>query len=150
MIALILAFSAFAASPDTSPPAKAATNGAREESSMTLESAARLRDPFKKFIAKQKFTGPKTPELERHNLDEFKLVGIITGPKRSKALLNGPDGKMYIVAINTHIGVRKGIIRKIAPGYISVEERVMNLLGEEEKIESVLEMKDKLKDKENL
>lgn len=87
------------------------------------------------------------PELERFDLDKWSLVGVITGPKKSKAMVVSPSGKMHIVEEDVHIGTRHGFIKKIVPGAISVEEKVVNLLGQEEKVETVIQFKEKDADK---
>ncbi len=100
-----------------------------------------LRDPFKPFIrlrpekkaakkAPEKFV-PKTP-LQRYALEELKLVGVVwRDGKGSWALVEDPEGKGYIVRVGTLIGDRGGRIVSIRPDRVEVEERVIDILGEE-------------------
>ena len=100
-----------------------------------------LRDPFQPFIrlrpekkaakkAPEKFV-PKTP-LQRYALEELKLVGVVwRDGKGSRALVEDPEGKGYIVRVGTLIGDRGGKIVSIRPDRVEVEERVIDILGEE-------------------
>ncbi len=123
-------------------------NNNKEDTSMHLQNYLHLRDPFRKPMLKvstEVTEGGSIPELERYPLDQLKLIGIITGPKKNKALLTTPNGRMHIVTERMHVGNRRGLIKRIVPGTILVEEKVVNLLGQEEKIETTLEFeKEKL------
>lgn len=121
------------------------------EPPISLEASMSLRDPFRRPALKAgegKDEGGKVPELERYSVDEFKLVGVITGTRKNKAMLVTPDGKMHIVSESARIGHRHGIIRKIAPGKVDIEEKSVNILGEEEKSETTIELSEKSDDKE--
>lgn len=122
-----------------------------EDAPFTLESAMTLRDPFRRPELKTAMAideGGLIPELERYELDKFKLVGVITGAKKNKALLTAPNGKMHVVSDKTVLGNRRGYIKRILPGMIVIEEKVVNLLGQEERIETVIAIKDPKNDKD--
>jgi len=100
-----------------------------------------VRDPFKPFIRIEKGAGkaavrpvttaPRTP-LERFSLEELKFVGILLVPNKTpKALVEDPTGKGYTVAVGTVVGNRGAKIAKIEPDQVMVEERVVDVLGEE-------------------
>ena len=91
---------------------------------------------------------PHSRNRAGYDLDKLKIVGIITGPKRSKVMIKIPSGKMFIVEELTHIGTRHGLIKKILPGMIEVEEKVVNLLGQEESVQTVMEYNGLGKEKE--
>lgn len=153
LMALSLSLPAHAQpSPPTSvtPATDATAAGAQaakdEPTNYTIENSLSIRDPFQKRLAPDNVNIAALPELERYDLDSFRLVGVITGPHRAKAMVTGPSNKMYVVEENTHIGLRHGFIKKIAPGVIYVEEKVINLLGQEESIETAIEFKDKKKE----
>ncbi len=116
---------------------------------LTLEESLKLRDPFSPLemdLAAQ-FENSLIPELERYPVDKFRLIGIITGTKKNKAMLLTPDGKIHIVTENTKIGLRQGRVTMITRGSIRVEERVLNILGQAEKVISKIELEDKDKGK---
>lgn len=97
-----------------------------------------LRDPFEPFLKlekpkpqKPKVFVPKTP-LQRYAVEELRLVGVVwSGPGRAKALIEDPEGKGYVVGSGTLVGDRDGKIVDIRPEKVVVEERSVDLLGEE-------------------
>lgn len=131
-------------SPATDTVADTNSNVA-SDMTFSIESSLNLRDPFSRLIMKgtAQVAEIQIPELERHDIQEFKLVGIITGPKQNRALLMGPDSKMHVVSESAVIGTRKGLITKIRPGGLTVYEKVVNLLGQHEGIESKIEFQEK-------
>lgn len=115
-----------------------------KEDALTLQGSLNFRDPFKKFTPKDDGIRTDTPEIQRYAIESFKLVGVISGTKKNKAMLSGPDGKLHIVTENLKIGNRKGVVKSIEPGIVKIEEKVLNILGEEEKVESSIQFnKDK-------
>lgn len=108
---------------------------------LTLRNAGKLRDPFRKLQLKVEKVADITrpPDLESMAIEDLQLVGVMTGPKQRKALISAPGGKMFIIAENTKLGLRRGFVKKITPNRIVVTERMVNLLGEEEKYDSYIE-----------
>lgn len=139
-----------AALAQTAAPADASGgSGAGRESEATnfsLENSLGLRDPFSRPAPKGGGdSGPEMSDLERFELDKFKLVGVITGPKKNKALITTPEDKMIVVSEGMAMGTRRGKVKRIYKGHLSVEEKVVNLLGQEENIETVLDLKAEVK-----
>ncbi|MEO5971335.1 MAG: pilus assembly protein PilP, partial [Bdellovibrionia bacterium] len=99
----------------------------------------KLRDPFKMSEAEIKVSEAKT-DLERYPIGEFKLVGVLTGPKHIRAMLLAPDGKTYFVSERAKIGVSGGIVHRIAPDGIQIREKVVNAIGEVENMDSMIKM----------
>lgn len=100
-----------------------------------------MRDPFKPFIkidekprevkVKPVVFVPKTP-LQRFPLEELKFTGVIWSKSRTpEALIEDPVGKGYRVGVGTLVGNRGAKIVKILPENLVVEERVIDVLGEE-------------------
>lgn len=102
-----------------------------------------LRNPFKPFFklenvkkkkkSDRKVTAfvPKTP-LQRFALEELRLVGIIwQGKKNPEALIQDPSGKGYNVRTGTYVGDRGGKIVRIRKDVIVIEERTVDVLGEQ-------------------
>lgn len=106
---------------------------------LTLENSGRMRDPFRHYIPKVRTAEAKVSEADTVAVEQLKLVGVITGTKKNKALIALPSGKMQIFADGAHIGARHGVIRKITRDAVYVEERVLNVLGEEEKLQAKIE-----------
>jgi len=90
-------------------------------------------DPFRSNLARfaphveiaEESTGPeeveKTP-LEYFDTDSYKLVLIMSGTARAKALVVDPKGKSYIVQAGTKIGNHDGKIVSITSTEVRIEE----------------------------
>jgi type IV pilus assembly protein PilP len=70
----------------------------------------------------------KTP-LQRFDLGQLKLVGIIWEADEPKALIEDGGGLGYIVTRGTFIGSKGGIVRAIEPRRIVVEEYETDFAG---------------------
>ena len=87
----------------------------------------------------QKTDGPKS-DLEKYATEEFKLLGVSTGPDRLRALIQAPNQKTYFVAEKTKIGIHKGVIKKITPEVVEVREKIINVLGQEETVSAEIRL----------
>ncbi len=116
-----------------------------ENEELSLEKSLLLRDPFRRLIKKESDDDHVVfvPPLERYDLEKLRLVGVITGTTKNKAMVVDPEDKMHIVHEGMRIGLRRGKILRISKSKLFVEERVVNLLGQEERVESLLELKAK-------
>ncbi len=103
------------------------------------------RDPFAPLISKQekKKSFGERPPLERYNISEFKLSGIVWGGFGYNAMLEGPDGKGYFVRVGSIIGPNQGVIKKITQNSIIIVEKYKNTMGEIERKETVVELRKK-------
>jgi len=103
------------------------------------------RDPFAPLIVKQEKTSKlgDRPPLERYNLYEFKMMGVLWGGFGYNAMLEGPDGKGYFVRVGTVIGPNKGVVKKITQSSVIVEEKFKSISGAPERKETVIELRKK-------
>ena len=103
------------------------------------------RDPFAPIVvsAERKAQGSNRSPLERYDLNEFKLTGIVWGGFGYNAMIEGPDGKGYFVRVGTIIGPNKGIIKKITQNKMVVEEKFKTFSGVTERKEIVIELRKK-------
>ena len=108
-------------------------------------SVAGRRDPFFSLITKQDVQAliGERPPLERYNITEFKLAGIVWGGFGYNAMLEGPDGKGYFVRTGTLIGQNKGIVKKITKHTMVIEEKFKTISGETDRKEIVIELRKK-------
>ena len=90
----------------------------------------------KKKIKRRK---PLTP-LEKINLSQLSLVGIIRAPSGNRALVQEASGKGYIVKKGTYIGTQSGKIEQILEDRIIVEELGENIYGKETVIKKTLKL----------
>lgn len=77
---------------------------------------------------KKKRRLPLTP-LEKVDLSQLKLVGIIRAPSGDKALVQESSGKGYIVKKGTYIGIHAGRVINVLKDKIIVEEEIETELG---------------------
>ncbi len=103
------------------------------------------RDPFAPIIVKEskKGKGGDRPPLERYNIAEFKLTGIIWGGFGYNAMLEGPDGKGYFVRVGAILGPNRGVVKKITQNTMVVEEKYKTYTGETQRKEIVVELRKK-------
>ncbi|MCX8011616.1 MAG: pilus assembly protein PilP [Desulfobacterota bacterium] len=91
-------------------------------------------DPFKPFIVEakrskemmEKFLQP----LQRYELSQLKLVGIIWNIDIPRPLVEDAAGKGYIITRGTFIGKNGGKVADILPGEIIVIEESPDIFGE--------------------
>jgi len=77
---------------------------------------------------KRKKRIPHTP-LEKVDLSQLKLTGIIRSPEGNKALVEESSGKGYIITVGTYIGIHGGRVTKILPDRVVVNEETENAFG---------------------
>ncbi len=82
---------------------------------------------------------PRTP-LEKVDLSQLKLTGIIRSPQGNKALVEEATGKGYVVTVGTYLGNQGGKITEILDDRIVVEEEIENPLGEIKKVPRQLKL----------
>lgn len=71
---------------------------------------------------------PRTP-LERIDLSQLKLVGIIQSPSGNKGLVEEASGKGYIISMGSYMGTNGGRVVEISKDRVIVEEEVDDVLG---------------------
>lgn len=116
-----------------------------EEKTVYAYNASGRRDPFAPIIEKvsSKLRSKDKPPLERFNISEFILSGIVWGGFGYNAILEGPDGKGYFVRVGTILGPNRGVVKKITQNTLIVEEKFKTFSGESERKEIVVEMRKK-------
>ena len=88
-----------------------------------------IRDPFQVPPAlKVKVTQAKA-ELEAYLIKDLKLNGVITGPKKVRAMIMAPNNKTYFVKVGDPIGAREGHVSKINEDSIQVMEHFIDEHG---------------------
>lgn len=96
----------------------------------SFEAMLKMRDPFKKpDLSKYRKSMAAKTELERFAVSDYKLMGVITGPKEVRAMVVAPDKKTHFVKKGQKIGIQNGVITSIDENTIHVREQVTNLLG---------------------
>jgi type IV pilus assembly protein PilP len=95
-------------------------------------SVAGRRDPFRPFTLNTR-TGTRPREglspLERYDLGQLRLVGVIWQVKEPNALIEDSVGLGYIVKIGTPIGANDGKVKAIKADEIIIEETYVDFFG---------------------
>jgi type IV pilus assembly protein PilP len=98
----------------------------------TYNSAGK-RDPFKPFIT----LGPKKPTstarltpLQRYDVSELKLVGVLKGPAGYRALVEDASGKGFIISKGTLIGRENGRVKEIHEDRVIIKQTRKDIFGQ--------------------
>lgn len=78
---------------------------------------------------KKKKRIPLTP-IEKVDLSQLKLVGIIRAPSGNRALVEDASGKGFVIKKDARIGINSGRVIKILKDRVVVEEESESILGE--------------------
>lgn len=95
--------------------------------------SAGKRDPFRPLASKAKGAAARPREnlspLERFELGQLKLVGIVWDIKEPRAMVEDGLGLGYIVKVSTSIGPNEGKVKAIKPREIVIEETYTDFFG---------------------
>jgi type IV pilus assembly protein PilP len=99
-------------------------------------SPAGKRDPFRPMTLKTK-VGSQPKEnlspLERFELGQLKVVGIVSDMKEPRAMIEDTAGLGYIVKVGTPIGSSEGRVKAIHRNEVVVEESYADFHGTKKK-----------------
>ena len=110
-------------------------SGARERARPAV---ATRRDPFRPFTLNLRATVRRRENLsplERYELGQLKLVGIIWSIKNPTALVEDTSGLGYTVRVGTPIGANDGKVKRISPDALLIEEEYIDLKEKKKKRE---------------
>ena len=89
------------------------------------------RDPFKSFLAEEIAPGQQkivTP-LQRFDIDQLGLIGIIWGISTPRAMVVTPDGKGFVVQKGTLVGKNWGKVSRITQDEVIISEEFRDFEG---------------------
>ncbi|HVO31246.1 MAG TPA: pilus assembly protein PilP [bacterium] len=89
------------------------------------------RDPFKSFLAEEIAPGSQkalTP-LQRYDIDQLNVIGIIWGISTPRAMVTTPDAKGYVVQKGTLVGKNWGKVSRITQDEVIVSEEYRDFEG---------------------
>jgi type IV pilus assembly protein PilP len=100
------------------------------------------RDPFRSILVTsenvKKFE--RLLPLQRVEIAEMKLIGIVWGSLGSAAMVETPDGKGYTIRKGTLLGPRNGVVKKITERNVTVLEEYTDIFGDSKMREVVMEL----------
>jgi len=89
------------------------------------------RDPFRSFF--EEFSGEATSsditELQKFEVDQLRLVAIITGRATPYAMVEDPTGKGHTLTRGTLIGKNWGRVASINPDCVIIKEEYRDYTG---------------------
>jgi type IV pilus assembly protein PilP len=103
------------------------------------------RDPFRSFLAEGRGSGASlstrcaTP-LGRFELEQFKLVAVITGLEDPVAMVQAPNGTGYTVRRGSCIGKNGGSVATVRTGELVVAEWATRADGTRDRTQTVLSL----------
>lgn len=128
--------------PETSAPApkaKAKAKKAKTPLEIAIEAQADYiynpigkRDPFRSFLSFGRTSDDDTPRtpLQKYEIDQYSLVGIVWGVDRPRALVQDPSGVGHVMEIGTYIGKNWGKVTQISANQVVVTEEYQTIDGE--------------------
>jgi type IV pilus assembly protein PilP len=108
-------------------------------------SSAGKRDPFRSFLAEARASGKlldtrcATP-LGRFELEQLKLVAVVTGLEDPVAMVQAPSGVGYAVRRGACIGKNGGTVLAVRTGEVVVAEWVIRADGTRDRTQTVLSL----------
>jgi type IV pilus assembly protein PilP len=121
-----------------------------------IENPFNLRDPFKapqakgesrrqgrgyQVTGKGQYSNITETALDQLNVQNLKVVGVLIGKERRAMISVGSNGKANRVIIlkeGMKIGQDNSELKAILPGGIVLVEKIVNVYGEEEYLETVI------------
>ena len=107
------------------------------------------RDPFRSYMTefrtrapKEKIISQRNVLLRRYGLDELRLVAVVTGGVRARAMFRDPKGLGVTVTRGNYISKSEGRVKQILPGRVVVEIRE-SYEGEQKLSDRVIELHEK-------
>lgn len=139
----------------TTAPAKELDNFFKDKTK--IDQPFSLRDPFKAPVSKTdkgqkrgytvsgkgQYTNIAEIPLDQVNIGEMKVIGVLIGRER-RAMINpgsedaGKKNKIIIVKEGMKIGPEGAELKAILPGGVILVEKMVNVYGEEEYLETVI------------
>jgi len=128
---------------ESAPVATAPAAPAKEKSEVPFQyNPEGRRDPFRSIIvsSEKQVLAENLPPLQRKELSELKVIGIVWGGFGYGAVIQTPDGKGYPVRKGTRVGLNNGVISRITNKEIVVQEKYLDIFNERKTRDIVMEL----------
>ncbi len=125
-----------------------------------IENPLQLRDPFKspqlrgqqkrqsqnRFLRGQgDYSNIAQENLRDWNVHDIRVVGVMIGKQRRAIITRGGEapagakgGRVVVIKEGQEIGPDKAVVKAILPGGIILVEKIINVYGQEEYLETVV------------
>lgn len=131
--------------PEAAKAAAAAGEPEKKPAEAWSYSSVGKRDPFRSFLSESRGGGAAlvtrcaTP-LGRYELEQFKLVAVITGLEDPVAMVQAPNGTGYTVRRGSCIGKNGGSVAAVRTGEVVVAEWATRADGTRDRTQTVLSL----------
>lgn len=90
------------------------------------------RDPFRSFLAFGERAEDLTPDtpLQKYEIDQYVLVGIVWGMDSPLALVEDPEGIGHVMEMGSYVGRNWGRVTQISDNEVVVTEEYRTINGE--------------------
>jgi len=92
------------------------------------------RDPFenplKAIVEISPESGVPLTPLQKFDLGQLRLIGVIIGKGKPRAMVIAPDGKSFILNVGTKVGKNDGAVIDITTEAVLVKEKYYDFTGE--------------------
>jgi type IV pilus assembly protein PilP len=109
-----------------------------DQPSASGTSSVGRRDPFRPYTLTARTIGrprQNLSPLERYELGQLRLVGIVWHVKEPNAMVEDSVGLGYVIKVGTPIGANEGKVKAIKPNEVVIEEAYVDLFGAKKKRE---------------
>ena len=120
-----------AAAPAPAAPAPALTNSVEDDEIAYVYSPIGKRDPFRSIYDEfqQDSGNEQLTELQKFELDQLKLVGIVSRLATPYAMVEDPDGKGHTLTRGKLIGKNWGRVSQITADCVVIKEEYRDYTG---------------------
>jgi type IV pilus assembly protein PilP len=134
-----------AAGAQSAAPAAAAAEAKKPAEPEWSYSSAGKRDPFRTYLADiEKTQGNLTTRcatpLGRYEVEQLKVVAVVTGLEDPIAMVEAPNGVGYSVRRGACLGKNGGLVASIRSGEIVVSEWTVRADGTRDRTQTVLRL----------
>lgn len=120
--------------PESAKTVVSSTQEKVPEASVYVYNPAGKRDPFQSPVQALKVPAPSELEpltpLQQFDLGQLRIVGVIVGKGEATAMVIVPGGKSFILRKGVKVGKNQGVVVKITPESVQIEEKYYDFSGE--------------------
>jgi type IV pilus assembly protein PilP len=104
------------------------------------------RDPFRTYLAElvqapEKSSQPKGA-TEQFEINQYRLVGLITGTSQPKAMVEDPEGVGHLLQVGSKLGRNGGRVKRITAKSIVVVEEFVDPQGKKTTVPMTIKLPD--------
>ncbi|WP_303722653.1 pilus assembly protein PilP [Malonomonas rubra] len=122
-----------AAKKAVAPKAAAVVENTEVKEQVYVYNGEGTRDPFKSpldILVEVSDAGVPLTPLQKFDLNQLRLIGVIIGKGDPRAMVIAPDGKSFILKKGVKVGKNNGVVTKVTTDSVEVLEEYMDFTGD--------------------